>query len=100
MAEIVFDMIDCKDGYFILGTDADYILRTNKNNLEVIAKARLKYLKGLVELQEEIRQEFEPQLVVITEENALPKDKAHELRDEIDSKYPVRDLKFRRLFYT
>ncbi len=100
MAEIVFDMIDCKDGYFILGTDADYILRTNENNLEVVAKARVKYLESLVKLQEEIRQEFEPQLVEITDENMLPKDEANKLRDEIDSKYPIRDLKFRRLFYT
>ena len=100
MTEIIFDMIDCKDGYFILGTDEDYMLRTNKNNLEIIAKARLKYLKGLAELQEEIRQEFEPLLVEITDKNILSKERAHELRDMINATYPVRDLKFRRLYYT
>ena len=92
-------MIDCKDGYFLLGTNDVNIWRTNKNNLEVVARARKKYLDKLGELQAEIRQEFEPQLVVVTDENILDKDEALNVRDEIDEKYPLSEH-WGRLFYT
>lgn len=99
--ELNFDMIDCKDGYFILGTAADYVMRTNENNLEILGKARIKYLAGLVKLQEEIRQEFEPQLEEITDENMLSVADARELRDKLDGKYSIyNNPDFRNLYYT
>lgn len=99
--KINFDMIDCKDGYFLLGTDADYVMRTNENNLEVIGKARIKYLDGLVKLQKEIRQEFEPQLEEITDDNMLSVDDARDLRDELDAKHAIyNNPDFRNLWYS
>ena len=98
--KIHFDMIDCKDGYFILGTNDVHVWRTNENNLEVVTKARIKYLEKLAELQKEIRQEFEPQLDVITDENMLDTNEAIRIRDELDKKYPLNNTHWGRLFYT
>ena len=57
---IEFAMIDAKDSQLV-GVDGDRPL--NVHNAKVIAAAEAEYLNSLLALQEEIKSEYEPQLI-------------------------------------
>ena len=57
---IEFAMIDAKDSQLV-GVDGDRPL--NVHNAKVISAAEAEYLNSLLALQEEIKSEYEPQLI-------------------------------------
>jgi hypothetical protein len=100
MPKIYFDLIDCKDGYFILGTDDTYRRHTSKKNLEIIEEARIKYLQELLALQNRIIEEFEPQLEEVTVENVLPNKECDELIHKLYTENMERYFYERTIWYS
>lgn len=82
MDKIYFSPIDCKDNYFLLGTDNDGM--DSLENMTTLAIARRLYFNRMKELQAEIKRIFEPRLKEVNNDNRLSKDDWMEWRDKLD----------------
>ena len=77
--EITFAMIDAKDSGVI---DIDFERPKNKHNAILMGQAEARYLNGLLELQEKIKEIYEPQLIENEEKDGVDEMDADEIAYE------------------